>query len=172
MKKTCVYYSLDRKLPSQELLKKCLKEYCGEEKITEKAITKDIYGKPHSNIGGLYLSVSHTEGIWVCSISGEPIGIDIENINKKISQGMWELLGDKHETKGAFLEKWIKVESCSKICGRGLCIDWVKLIHYINSDKFYFQKVDILDNYICMICVTNSGLKSHACINVELINIT
>ena len=76
---TVVYLSSDP--PPDGLLENCIRDYAGR----IGCVLRDMWGmnrephqKPRLDIGGLNFSISHSRGLWVCGVSRQQIGIDVE----------------------------------------------------------------------------------------------
>ncbi len=132
---------------------KCLDGYCSGRKHGKPEIVKDIYGKPHSNIPGVYLSVSHAPPAWVCAVASAPIGIDIERTDVKIAEPLHSFLLTNNDA--SVVKTWTKLESCSKLRGSGLHEDLDSLMMCIQSGRFHFFDVKLDDNYCCTVCMSS-----------------
>ena len=98
--------------------------------LFEKKLLHDEKGAPY--IEGGFVSVSDTAGFWACAFSDRPVGIDIEEISRKVSPSaarklhkdereyLSALSEGSREWKEEFLSIWTKKESFSKMEGEGL----------------------------------------------------
>ena len=148
-----IYYCNKEHVKSDVMATECLKHYCRIKDVENKIyIFRDSYGKPYSNIRGVHLSISHTEGIWVCAVCGLPIGVDIERndteINASLMEKIYPVLSGNLLRKG-----WTKIESCSKLIGKGLSTDLNDLVDCINSNYFSFLDIALQEEYCCTVCL-------------------
>ena len=122
-------------------------------------IVKDLFGYDllHNKDGapylekdgqdtGLYISISDTKNYWACAIEGVPIGIDIEELSRKVRPAIvrrfhkdereyLEALSEGgREWTEEFYSIWTRKEAYSKLRRKGLSID--------------FSRFNVLDNMV------------------------
>ena len=110
-----------------------VKRYLREKGHAEGDITvfRDSFGKPHvEGADGIFVSVTHADGLLLVAVAPYPIGIDTEKKDRRIRNakklaGRYfcpdevEKLGE-NMTDGDFLEMWIAKEALSKLIGKGV----------------------------------------------------
>lgn len=86
-------------------------------------------GKPYFENSSLHFSISHTKAHAFCALSERPIGIDAEEIDRKINLRLadkilspveklrFDAAPDKHT---ALLRLWVLKEAAAKLSGEGL----------------------------------------------------
>lgn len=93
------------------------------------AISVNSRGKPHFVGGELYFSITHTRGHVFCALSDCPIGIDAEELDRKISPELAGKILSKGEMlrytaaadkRVALLTFWVLKEAQVKCDGTGL----------------------------------------------------
>ena len=101
---------------SEAFIKECLWNFTGEDKFV---INRTENGKPYTN--GVEFSISHTDGLTVCAVSDNPVGVDCEKVRAvnskerilaRFTKEMSENISDKE-----FLRKWTAFESRIKYFG-------------------------------------------------------
>jgi len=109
----------------RELLGQMYREVTGQA-LPEILVTER--GKPYFPNSDWHFSISHTENHVFCALSEKPIGIDAEEVDRKVnlrladkilSAGEWlryEAFDDKAQ---ALLRFWVLKEACAKLSGRG-----------------------------------------------------
>ena len=98
--------------------------------ISGQRLAHDEKGAPLVAEG--YVSVTDTKGHWACAFSESPVGIDMEELSRKLSYSAVKKLHAKEqeylaplslgsrEWREEFLSIWTKKESYSKYIGKGL----------------------------------------------------
>jgi SOS response regulatory protein OraA/RecX len=81
-----------------------------------------------------HISVSDTKNYWACALSEKPVGIDMEELSRNVSEAVVRRLHPREaeylsalafgssEWKEEFLSIWTKKESYSKYLGKGLSL--------------------------------------------------
>lgn len=86
-------------------------------------------GKPHFAWGSWHFSISHTKGHAFCALSDAPIGIDAEEMDRKIDLRLADKIlspGEKAQfdqaadKRAALLRFWVLKEAAAKLAGTGL----------------------------------------------------
>ncbi len=86
-------------------------------------------GKPYFEDGSLHFSVSHTKRRVFCALSENPIGIDAEEMDRKINPALAEKIlspGERQryaeapDQRLALLRFWVLKEAAAKCTGQGL----------------------------------------------------
>ena len=108
------------------LLAEAYRQETGEE-LPEILVTDR--GKPYFPDSPWYFSISHTPRHAFCALSREPVGIDAEELDRKINPHLaekilspaefarYEAAADKHR---ALLTFWVLKEAAAKLSGEGL----------------------------------------------------
>lgn len=132
-----------------ELFQSTIREFLQLSDCAKIKITRDSYGKPHCNLDKIYISASNSGNHRVVVVSSEPVGIDCEEMTELSSIRLRMIYGNTMDEE-AYYQKWTKLESISKLFGKGL----TDSIDQLESKMQYvdFENVDIDDNVICNIC--------------------
>ena len=86
-------------------------------------------GKPYFAEGGLHFSITHTKSYVFCALSEKPIGIDAEELNRRVDLRLADRVlspGEKlqyhnaPDKKRALLTFWVLKEAAAKCSGEGL----------------------------------------------------
>lgn len=86
-------------------------------------------GKPYFATGGWHFSISHTKRRVFCAISQAPIGIDAEELDRRIDLRLGEKILSETEKqryaqwenkREALLRFWVLKEATAKFTGQGL----------------------------------------------------
>lgn len=135
-----------------------VREYIGDENA-QISVVRDEYGKPRIlGIDNLYVSVTHAENLLLVAVSEREIGIDTEQVDRKVrnfqslakryfTKEETDFLGDNF-TKDDFLHMWVKKEALSKLTGRGIP-DFRE--NSIFSEKFKISEIRDFTNFIIYI---------------------
>ena len=120
---------LDSRVAGQLLLKSMYEELTGEEMPP---IEKMPRGKPYFLTGDLHFSITHTKKTVFCAISDVPVGIDAEELTRKVNPALAEkilspgeyaqyaALETDEEKNEALLRFWVLKEAEVKCSGLGL----------------------------------------------------
>ena len=99
-------------------------------------------GKPYFSDGNWHFSISHTEHHAFCCISRENIGIDAEEMNRKIdlrigarylSETEQNRLDNASDKNAALLRLWVLKEAYAKLTGRGIG-NWLRTTDFDPND--------------------------------------
>lgn len=111
---------------ARALLTEAYRQETGEE-LPEISVTDR--GKPYFPNSPWHFSISHTHSHAFCALSREPVGIDAEELDRKINPRLaekilspvefarYETAADKHR---ALLTFWVLKEAAAKLSGEGL----------------------------------------------------
>lgn len=92
-------------------------------------IRRGPWGKPYLEDSGLHFSISHTKAHVFCALSHRPVGIDAEEMDRRVKPELaqkilsaaelarWERATDPRR---ALLRLWVLKEAAAKLTGRGL----------------------------------------------------
>ncbi len=147
---------------SETAVKKVLSDYF---QIGNAQIMRGDHGKPFL-VGGkdlpLFFSVAHTDNKLFIAVSDENVGIDAENISRKVDYApIVKRFSQKERTEivdsPAFLRHWTAKESAVKWLGGSLAHDLHKL--RFENDTLYYGEIEIpaklrfhsIEN--CIVCV-------------------
>lgn len=142
------------------LLAQMYREYTGQEMPP---ILIDGRGKPYWQASPLHFSISHTKGHVFCAISETPVGIDAEELDRKIdlrlaekilSPGELAQYRSAKDPRLALLTFWVLKEALVKSTGEGLR-------GYPNHTSFTLDdpRVTVIDH--CLVAVVHSE-SAHA----------
>ena len=119
---------LDSRVAGKLLLAQMYEEHTGE---AMPAIEKAPRGKPYFPGSDLHFSITHTKTTVFCAISDREIGIDAEDLDRKVSPTLaqkilspaeyaqFELVPEA-ERNEALLRFWVLKEAAAKCSGMGL----------------------------------------------------
>ena len=158
MQEKIVYYTIMNKEningkketdKARNILKKMLKSFDLE--------MPDIYisenGKPYFKNTNIYFNYSHCQNYIACTISNYEVGIDIEEVSRKISDEVAHKYLEDEKENIKRLEKWVRKEAYSKLKGLGLKIDFKSLnLDSLNCPNELIKN----DKYICTIYGENA----------------
>ena len=119
---------LDSRVAGKLLLKQMYEELTGEEMPP---IEKAPRGKPYFPGSDLHFSITHTKTTVFCAVSDTEIGIDAEDLTRKVSPALAEKIlspGEytqyealpEEERNEALLRFWVLKEAAAKCSGLGL----------------------------------------------------
>ncbi len=126
-----IFYTDNCPISSSKTLTFILDKYYGIS-VLDGDIIKNESGKPYLKSGQIHFNISHTSGMIMFAVSNFAVGIDVENINRKIK---WEKIAskyfDKKEIDGLsspkdFFSLWTKKESAIKFIGKTLSSSLIK----------------------------------------------
>ena len=92
-------------------------------------IRRTELGKPYFADGGLHFSISHTKNHAFCCVSERNIGIDAEEIGRRVDLRLADKFLSPHEKalfdaamdkQDCLLRLWVLKESYAKLTGRGV----------------------------------------------------
>ena len=149
---------LDSRVAGKLLLEQMYEELTGEEMPP---IEKAPRGKPFFPGSDLHFSITHTKTTVFCAIADSEIGIDAEDLNRKVSPALAEKIlspkeyaqyeavpdGEKNE---ALLRFWVLKEAEAKCSGLGLR-------GYPNHTEFDLEDPRVQKLAGCMVAVIQSG---------------
>lgn len=120
---------LDSRVAGKLLLAQMYEELTGEAELPE--IAKMPRGKPYFVDSDLHFSITHTKSRVFCALSDVPVGLDAEEVTRKVSPALaekilspgeyaqYEALSDE-EKNDALLRFWVLKEAEVKCSGLGL----------------------------------------------------
>ena len=119
---------LDSRVAGKLLLARMYEELTGEEMPP---IEKAPRGKPYFPGSDLHFSITHTKTTVFCAIADVPLGIDAEDVSRKVSPTLAEKILSAHEyaqyeavpeelRNEALLRFWVLKEAEAKCSGLGL----------------------------------------------------
>ena len=133
------------------VLKKML-EYFNLE-MPDICISKD--GKPYFKNSNIYFNYSHTKNYIACALSLQEVGIDIEELSRKINDKVASKYLDGVKDNNKRLEIWVRKEAYSKLKGLGLKINFQKI--KLDDLKCFNKKIKN-EKYICSIYCENVSI--------------
>ena len=113
-------------------------------------------GKPYFKDSNIFFNYSHSKNYVACVISTYEVGIDIEEINRNISDEIAEKYLNKEKDSLKRIETWVKKEAYSKLKGLGFQIKFknIKLNEVIEKNLFISEK-----DYMCSIYCDNDDVE-------------
>ena len=136
----------------RELLEQMYRQYVGDV-MPEILVTER--GKPYFANSPWYFSISHSKNHVFCALSQKPVGIDAEELNRKIRLELAEKIlspmerqqYDAAEDKAlALLTFWVLKEARAKYTGEGLK-------GYPNHTQFRLPDPRVQQLYNCLVAV-------------------
>ena len=136
----------------RELLEQMYRQYVGDA-MPEIQVTQR--GKPYFANSPWYFSISHSKNHVFCALSQKPVGIDAEELNRKIRLELAEKIlspmerqqYDATEDKAlALLTFWVLKEARAKYTGEGLK-------GYPNHTQFRLTDPRVRQLYNCLVAV-------------------
>lgn len=118
-------------------------------------IARTDRGKPYFPGEALHFSVTHTKKYVFCALSDRPVGIDAEELTRKINLSLAEKIlspGEKAEydrtedKKRALLTFWVLKEASAKCSGEGLR-------GYPNKTDFSLRDPRVQEMMDCLVAV-------------------
>lgn len=124
-----------------EKVRNICKAYSLEKEWESTPIAVNPKGKPYFvGISDLHFSISHTKNVWACAIDSQPLGFDIEEVDRLkedtvrgpvLKEDKWIKLAKRFYTnkeyqyilsggRDAFLQIWVRKEAYLKYKGTGL----------------------------------------------------
>lgn len=153
---------LDSRVAGKLLLQQMYEELTGEVEMPE--IAKMHRGKPYFVDSDLHFSITHTKTRVFCAISDVPVGLDAEDLTRKVSPGLaekilspgeyaqYEAAADKNE---ALLRFWVLKEAEVKCSGMGLR-------GYPDHTDFKLDDPRVTEMEGCLVAVILAEEKSNA----------
>ena len=160
-----IYPELKNRSLTDKLIEDCLIEY----RVKDFKLSRTAKGKPYIELCKksetleegckVHLSVSHSEGIFVCIIGDKPLGIDVQH-RRKVSSAK---IADKYftETEREYIKKygedgffkvWTRKEAYSKLTGKGLEVI-MSGASVLDRDDVEFTDIQLEDGILCSYCV-------------------
>ena len=149
---------LDSRVAGKLLLAQMYEELTGEEMP---AIEKAPRGKPYFPGSDLHFSITHTKTTVFCAIADTEVGIDAEDLNRKVSPALAQKILSAHEyaqyeavpeeeKNEALLRFWVLKEAEAKCSGLGLR-------GYPNHTEFDLDDERVRKLGGCMVAVICAG---------------
>lgn len=112
-------------------------------------------GKPYFKDSNIFFNYSHSNNYIASAISFYEVGIDIEELNRKISDSTSKKYLDNVVSNKKRIETWVKKESYSKLKGLGLQIKFQDIkLNEINSNNYFIST----NKYMCSIYCDNDNV--------------
>jgi len=120
---------LDSRIAGKLLLQQMYEELTGEATMPE--IAKGERGKPYFLTGDLHFSITHTKKRVFCAISDKPVGIDAEDLTRRVSPTLADKVlsaneraiydaAPEEQKNEILLRLWVMKEALVKFTGDGL----------------------------------------------------
>ena len=118
-------------------------------------IARTDKGKPYFPAESLHFSITHTKNHSFCALSDCPVGIDAEELTRKVNPGLaekilspgeraqYEKAADKNK---ALLTFWVLKEAAAKCTGEGIC-------GYPNKTEFLLTDPRVEERMGCLLAV-------------------
>lgn len=140
------------------------------ERVYDFEIKRGAHGKPYFDAEGApHFSVSDSGPLWVCAVSDQEVGIDIEEVKDKDYTDLAKRFFTEEEAefvrlwgKDGFFLVWTRKEAYGKFKGTGLqeglgnfCVVKNNAVAYWigeGDDKAFFVDMDFGSDIICVAC--------------------
>ncbi len=118
-------------------------------------IARTDRGKPYFPNEALHFSLTHTKGYAFCALSDCPVGIDAEELTRRVNPGLAEKIlspGEKAQYEKAadknkaLLTFWVLKEAAAKCTGEGIC-------SYPNKTDFSLTDPRVEERMGCLVAV-------------------
>jgi 4'-phosphopantetheinyl transferase len=126
-------------------------------------IITNEFGKPYFKNNHIYFNISHSEGIIICCMSYNEVGVDIQRyrtVNKNSIDLYWNLkdyINFDQNSHYSFIDVWSQKEAIAKLLGYGLSLPFKEIyIHKLRDKNFiadvnkrivFLKKIQIDGNY-------------------------
>ena len=106
--------------------------------VAGRALSHDELGAPMLTDGPGFISITDTKNYWACCVSEQPVGIDMEEKDRRVRREIASrfhkdeqdylsvLTGTDSEWNGEFFSIWTRKEAWSKLKGKGYAIGFAK----------------------------------------------
>ena len=127
-------------------------------------IARTAKGKPYFLNENLHFSITHTKSYSFCALSDCPVGIDAEELTRKINLGLAEKIlspGEKEQYEKApdknkaLLTFWVLKEAAAKCTGEGI-------YGYPNTTNFSLTDPRVREVKGCLVAVITDEEKKNA----------
>ncbi len=118
-------------------------------------ILKTSMGKPYLEGGEFHFSISHTESMIAIAIAPFNVGIDIENADRQISEGVAKRFLDGNKS----ISEWVHFESFSKLHGDGITVGYSKM----KSTPHNFCELELFGHKLCVCSFGDLTLQMIPC---------
>lgn len=144
----------------RELLEKMYRELL-QEPMPPIAVTER--GKPYFTEGDLYFSISHTPRRVFCALAENPVGIDAEELDRKVNLRLADRILSPKEREQyeaaedkqiALLTFWVLKEAAAKCSGEGLR-------GYPNETNFFLCDPRVTTREGCLVAAIEDGREFH-----------
>lgn len=120
-------------------------------------------GKPYFVQGDLHFSISHTPKHVFCALSENNVGIDAEELDRRVNlklaekilspgeKAQFDLAGDRQK---ALLTFWVLKEAAAKLSGEGLK-------GYPNHTNFSLEDTRVTEMAGCLVAVLEEGEETY-----------
>lgn len=113
-------------------------------------------GKPYFKDSNIFFNYSHSKNYVACVISTYEVGIDIEEINRNISDEIAEKYLNKEKDSLKRIETWVKKEAYSKLKGLGFQIKFKNInLNEVTEKNLFISEKD----YMCSIYCDNDDVE-------------
>ena len=146
--------------------------YCGEAgldyPVLEGEIRREEKGKPYFVDIPLEFSLSHSGQLWMCMVSQQPCGLDLQHVKEcrfeEIAQRLY-LPKEQHYVDlwglDGFFDVWVRKEAFAKCTGLGIFSDMPSVVKE-NSElvsavdwkdrQYFFTDIEISPDLRCAVC--------------------
>lgn len=154
------------------LIRQAAVRYCGESgldyPVYEGEIRKGDKGKPYFVDIPLEFSLSHSGILWMCMVSQQPCGLDLQHVKECKFEEIAERLytpEEKHYVDlwglDGFFDIWVRKEAFAKCVGEGIFSNLPSVVtrtadlHSVirwNGREYFFTEIAIAPDIKCAVC--------------------
>lgn len=155
-----------------ELIRRAAVRYCGEAGVDYPVLTAEILreekGKPYFVDIPLEFSLSHSDALWMCMVSQQPCGLDLQHVKDCRFEEIARRLFTEEEQHyvalwgiEGFFDVWVRKEAFCKCTGQGIFSDMPSVVS-ANSDllmeifwqdrEYFFTEIEIAPDIKCAAC--------------------
>ena len=153
------------------LIKRAAESFCretGSEHWNDNEIVRQEGGKPFFKNSRLKFSLSHSGLLWMCMVSTDECGLDVQIVKDCDYEKMAERYfkpSEQHYVKlwgeSGFFDLWVRKEAFGKCTGEGIFSEMPSFTdenadlinHFFYKEQEYFIRgIDIADDIKCAVC--------------------
>ena len=159
------------------LIRQAAVRYCGEAgvdyPVLEAEILREVKGKPYFVDIPLEFSLSHSGALWMCMVSQQPCGLDLQHVKDCKHEEIARRLFTEEEQhyvalwgQEGFFDVWVRKEALCKCTGQGIFSDMPSVVSK-NSDlmgvvswhdrEYFFTEIEIAPDIKCAACTDDEA---------------
>lgn len=159
------------------LIRQAAVRYCGEAgldyPVQEGQILRGEKGKPYFADIPLEFSLSHSGILWMCMVSQQPCGLDLQHVKEckfeEISRRLY-LPEEQHYVElwglEGFFDIWVRKEAFAKCVGEGIFANLPSVVNKTgdlykevkwNDREYFFTEITIAPDIKCAVCTDDEA---------------